>query len=260
MRFGFMPLPKLMLHSVTLLSVLLLCAPLSIRAQSTEPSDCKQGTTLPGIMKVCEKEGKRCNCEIQRFDCLAKKLDRLSQKKREELNMLGVSKEQWDALCNNQRLAFFNIVTVIKFALNQMDPQLNLEDFGLRVDWDPRKGILQDRVFFKGTARFYSEVDELGDEFFSEDIFKGGKHGEYFASLRHNNLHKSLQISFVRTQDRLDSDLDIFNPNLKLKNGIIFGPILHVFEVGGNRFSKLLGWGGKTSPYEVAFSRDWECQ
>jgi hypothetical protein len=174
----------------------------------------------------------------------------LSDKTKSDLTQLGVTEKQWDFLSNNQRLGFFNL----RGAITRL--KLTLE--GLQVDWDHGKGIQQDRIFLRTARSFFSQTQNL-DGAFSGDIGKGAKHGDYFISFRHDKLYKSLQLSFVRKRNRVDSDIDIFNPNLKAKNGVFLGAILHGIEVLSNRLSKALGGSGKTSPYSVAFRTCWEC-
>lgn len=179
-----------------------------------------------------------------KYKCRAPDYALLSCRKQAELRKLGVTPRQWDSLKNNQRLGFFNVTYAITSRVGTLD--------GIQVDWDFEKGIQQDRVFLRGTRAFFAIA---GRSDFSRG--DGSLHGDYFISFRENVFHKSVQLSFVRKRNRLDPDIDIFNPSLK--DGYLIGTIFHGFEVLWNNLRRWFGGNGRTSPFAVRFKDNWEC-
>ena len=168
----------------------------------------------------------------------------LSARRRDELTRLGVTPEQWNNLPNKNRLAFFNITAAIAAA------GLSLE--GWRVDW-AAGGIKHDRVFFiagPGASNLVAQVRATG--MFNHGHNPRFEHGDYSDSFR-AGLHPSLQLSFTPEGDRLDADLDSFNPSRGL-----FGLIGHISEVLGHKLGALFGGQG-TDPVAIGNRRNWEC-
>ena len=179
---------------------------------------------------------------LNRKTCNAPDFAGLSPGKQQELSRLGVTADRWNALSNDQRLGFFNIVTAVGKAGLSLD--------GWVVDWDAG-GIQQDRTFFKfvgvGLPTLLSQVQASG---FRRDIGGGREHPGYEDSYRQNREFISLQMSFNPSDGtRLEADLDIFNPNFP--NPSILGGLFHLFEVE---------FGGTTNPYNVAQRDGWECR
>jgi hypothetical protein len=168
----------------------------------------------------------------------------LSARRRDELTRLGVTPEQWNNLPNKNRLAFFNITAAIAAA------GLSLE--GWRVDW-AAGGIKHDRVFFiagPGASNLVAQVRATG--MFNHGHNPRSEHGDYSDSFR-AGLHPSLQLSFTPEGDRLDADLDSFNPSRGL-----FGLVGHISEVLGHKLGSLFGGQG-TDPVAIGNRRNWEC-
>lgn len=170
----------------------------------------------------------------------------LSSGRQKELQERGVTPEQWNALKNKQRLGYFNITTAIA--------SLGLSLAGWLVDW-AAGGIQQDRVFFvagPGASNLVAQVTATGR-------FKHGKnpkseHGDYVESYR-QGTHPSLQLSFTTAGDKLDADLDSFNPK-----GGAFSWLGHAVEYVLHNVGRRLGGSGLTNPYNVAFRSGWECK
>jgi len=170
----------------------------------------------------------------------------LSQARRDELASRGVSPEQWNALRNKQRLGWFNIVAAIASA--------GLSLVGWLVDW-AAGGIQQDRTFFRrgpGATNLLAQV--RNSSIFSRDIGRGGLHGDYNESFRLKTFFRSTQLSFSPDGERLDADIDSFNPNRFLT----FIP--HFFEVLSHLLGHLFGGGARTNPYNVGNRANWECK
>ncbi|HEY6660206.1 MAG TPA: RHS repeat-associated core domain-containing protein, partial [Pyrinomonadaceae bacterium] len=175
----------------------------------------------------------------------------LSAGRQDELRQRGVTPEQWDGLKNKARLAYFNIVAAIT--------SVGLSLAGWLVDWSEGKGIQQDRVFFiagPGATNLSQQV--AASSSFSPDINKGRDHPGYEDSSRQNVFFRSLQLSFSPEGNRLDADLDTFNPNWN--GGGPVGFVLHGLSVFSNKVSHFFGAGGKTNPYNVAYRSSWECK
>ncbi len=174
----------------------------------------------------------------------------LSRGRQEELRDRGVTPEQWDGLKNKARLAYFNIVAAIT--------AVGLSLAGWLVDW-AAGGIQQDRVFFiagPGATNLAAQVKASSS--FSPDINEGRSHPGYEDSHRQNVFFRSLQLSFTPEGNRLDADLDTFNPNMQ--GGGPVGWVLHGLSVFSNRVSNFFGGSGKTNPYNVAYRSSWECK
>lgn len=167
----------------------------------------------------------------------------LSQARQDELSQRGVTPDQWNALRNNQRLGWFNIVAAIAAA--------GLSLIGWLVDW-ARGGIQQDRTFFKagpGATNLYSQV--MSSSIFSRS---NGHKPNYPDGYRFNSLTRSLQLSFASDGMRFDADIDSFNP----ERGP-FGFLGHAYEVVSHILGRIFG-GTKTSPYSVGSRSNWECK
>lgn len=190
--------------------------------------------------------GRSCDCRVPDYGGLSDSYKNL-------LSIVGVSSEQWNVLDNKQRLGFFNIIASIRKVGFSLD--------GIEVDWDCEKGIQQDRVFFKTSRKLFLQLARLLSHW-SSDIGGGREHGDYFVSFRRNVFSKSAQLSFARKRNRLDSDIDIFNPNLQ--GGYVLGAVLHGIEVltnkiGASRLGAAFGWSGLTDPCAVSCGDCWQC-
>lgn len=178
------------------------------------------------------------------------------------ISKLGVSGHQWNMLSSNQKLGFFNVSLSILECGYSMD--------GWKVDWnglpggakygvtrnprdlffipEDRKGIRQDRVFFKLPYVFPKLSIEKMRTPFSKDVNKGKGHEPYTYSFRKNVFGKSLQLSFDESGFYLEADIDIFNPNFK--GGYGAGFVLHGIEAAINML-----FGFKTNPRIVSGKR-----
>ncbi|MGH9949585.1 MAG: hypothetical protein ACRD6X_20625 [Pyrinomonadaceae bacterium] len=131
-----------------------------------------------------------------------------------------------------------------------MEAVAGLSLMGWFVDWDAG-GIQQDRVFWiaaAGAVNIFVQVS-------SSNLFSrsNGHPPRNPIGFRFKTLKRSLQLSFSRDGNRIDADIDYFNPTRGIR-----GAIGHVYEVLAHIFGRLFG-GRKTNPYNTRFRSSWEC-